>query len=481
MLPKHVPETAPDPRRWKALALLCTAFFLVILYDGIVLVALPSIGPELGLSAGDLPWVMSAYALAFAGLLLLGGRFADLLGGRRLFMIGTALFALSSLLCGLAWSGVSLIAARATQGTSAAIMTPAALSILTTTFPEGGERNKALGVWGAVGGVGGTAGWLIGGPVTTGLGWAWIFFISLPVAAAMLALSPRLLAETRTARSGGFDVGGATTVTAALVLMVYAVIKAPEAGWTSAQTLGLLALAAVLVAAFVAIEARSASPLVPLRVLRSRTLVGGNLTLVALGMLAFGMPFVLTQYGQEVLGYSPVGFGLAFVVMPIGAIAGSMIGQTVVARTGYRSIICVGMALMGAATLLLSRVPVHGSYVRDILPALLLFGPGLGAVFVAGSIATLAGVAEGESGLASGLNNTSFQIGAALGVAVVSTVAVSQADGHVGPVALTDGSQAAFATTIAFAAAGLLIALLLLGRGSRKAELATTSTAAETS
>jgi EmrB/QacA subfamily drug resistance transporter len=480
ILPNGMPENTPDPRRWKALALLCTAFFMVILYDGIVLVALPSIGPDLGFSAGDLPWVMSAYALAFAGLLLLGGRFADLLGGRRLFMIGTGLFALSSLLSGLAWSDTALIAARALQGTSAAIMTPAALSILTTTFAEGGERNKALGVWGAVGGVGGTAGWLIGGPVTSGLGWESVFFISLPVAAAMLALSPRLLTESGPARRGRFDVAGAATVTAALVLLTYAVIKAPEVGWTSAQALGLLAFAAVLLAAFVAIEARSASPLVPLRVLRSRTLVGGNLTLVALGMLAFGMPFVLTQYGQEVLGYSPVGFGLAFVVMPLGAIVGSIIGQSIVTRTGYRSIICVGMVLMGAGCLLLSRVPVDGRYVSDILPALVLFGLGLGAVFVAGSIATLAGVAKEESGLASGLNNTSFQIGAALGVAVLSTVAVSHAEGHGGPVALTDGSQAAFAAAIAFAASGVVIALLLLGRGSRKAELAAPSRAEET-
>jgi EmrB/QacA subfamily drug resistance transporter len=474
-------ESSPDPRRWKALALLCTAFFMVILDASIVLVALPSIGPDLGFAAGDLQWVMSAYALTFAGLLLLGGRCADLLGGRRLFMIGTGLFALASLGCGLAWSAEALIAARGVQGISAAIMTPSALSILSTTFPEGGERNKALGVWGAIGGVGGTAGWLVGGPVTTGLGWEWIFFINLPVAAALLALSPRLLAESRTARGGGFDVAGATTVTAALVLFTYSVVKAPEAGWTSVRTLGLLALSVVLVAAFVATEARSTSPLVPLRVLRSRTLVGGNLALVALGMMAFGMPFVLTQYAQEVLGYSPLRFGLSFVVMPVGATVGSIIGQRVVSRTGYRSIICAGMVLMALGSLWLTRVPVHGSYVSDILPALVLFGPGLGAVFVAGSIATLAGVAERESGLASGLSNTSFQIGAALGVAVVSTVAVTHAEGHGGLPALTDGSHAAFATTIAFAAAGLLVALLLLGRGSRTTELAATTPAAETS
>jgi EmrB/QacA subfamily drug resistance transporter len=465
-------QNTPDPRRWKALALLCTAFFMVLLDASIVLVALPSIGPDLGFAPGDLQWVLSAYALTFGGLLLLGGRCADLFGRRRLFMVGTGLFAVSSLLCGLAWSDGGLIAARGLQGMSAAIMTPTALSILTTTFAEDGERNTALGIWGAIGGMGGTAGWLVGGPIVSGLGWEWIFFINLPVAAGLLVLSPRLLAESRAAGRGGIDVGGAATVTAALMLLVYAVVEAPKAGWASTQTLGLLALAVGLVAAFAAIEQRSASPLVPLRVLRSRTLVGGNLVLVALGMGAFGMPFVLTQYGQEVLGYSPVEFGLSFLVMPIGATVGSVIGQRIVSRTGYRGIICVGMALMAAGTLLLTRVPVEGSYLTDIFPALLLFGPGVGCVFVAGSIATLAGVAEEESGLASGLSNTSFQIGMALGVAVVSTVSVSQTAGGGHVVALTESLQSAFGAAAAFPAVGLLVALVLLGGPPRKSGVA---------
>jgi EmrB/QacA subfamily drug resistance transporter len=457
-----LPDNAPDPRRWKALALLCTAFFMVTLDASIVLAALPSIDADLGFTDADLQWMMSAYGLTYGALLLLGGRCADLLGRRRLFMVGTGVLAVSSLMCGLAWSDDALIAARALQGIAAAIITPTALSILSTTFAEGSERNKALGAWGSLGGAGGSAGWLVGGPITSGLGWEWLFFINLPVAAALLALSPRLLSESRAGRRG-FDLAGATTVTAALVLPAFAVVEAPQAGWTSLQTLGLLALALGLAAGFVAIEARSASPLVPLRVLRSRTLVGGNLVLVALGMSAFGTPFVITLYGREVLGYTPLQLGASFLVTPIGVTIGSLMAQRLVGRTGYRSTTCVGLVLMAAGTLLLTRVPIDGSYLTDILPALLLFGPGIGAVFVAGSIATLAGVSEEESGLASGLNNTSFQIGTSLGVAVLSTVAVSQtADGE-RLVALTDGLQSAFAAAIAFPAAGLLVALLLLG------------------
>jgi len=474
-----LPQSPPDPRRWKALALLCTAFFMVTLDASIVIVALPSIGPDLGFAAGDLQWVMSAYGVTFAGLLLLGGRSADLLGRRRLFMIGTGLFAVSSFLCGLAWSDTALIGARALQGVSAAIMAPTALSILSSTFREGRERNTALGFWGASGGVGGTAGWLVGGPVTSGLGWEWIFFINIPVAAALVALSSRLLAESRADGRGGFDLGGAATITAALGLLTYAVAEAPSAGWLSGQTLGLLAVAVVLIAAFAAIEARSASPLVPLGILRSRTLVGGNLVLLAVGMLAFGVPFVLTQYAQEVLGYSPVEFGLSFTVVPVGAIVGSIAGQGLVGRVGYRGVVCAGLVLMGAASVLLTHVSIHGSYVGDLLPALLLLGPGIGAVFVAGSIATLAGVSEEESGLASGLNNTSFQFGAAVGVAVLSTMAVSERDGQGGLAALTDSFQSAFATSIAFAAAGVLVALALLGRRSRAPQLGTASPATE--
>src|SRR6185312_9473757 len=351
-------KSQPDPRRWKALALLCTAFFMVILDSAIVVVALPSIGADLHFSAGDLQWVLSAYLLSFGGLLLLGGRAADLLGRRRVFMVGTGLFALASLACGLAVSVPALIAARVVQGTAAAIMTPTALSIVMTTFEEGAERNKALGIWAAIGGIGATAAWLVGGPITDGLGWQWIFFINVPVAIGVTALSPALLRESRA--SGPlrrFDVGGAVTITAALVALVYA-------------------------------------------------LVGGNLVLFALGMLAFGMPFILTQYAQDVLHYSPLEFGLASVVMPVTAALGSMTGQAIATRGGLRAIAAGGLALTGLGCLLLTQVSVDGSYLGDMFFGLLAFGPGLGAAYVAGSIGSLAGVAEADAGLAAGLNNS---------------------------------------------------------------------------
>ncbi len=458
-------HTQPDPRRWKALALLCTAFFMVILDSAIVVVALPSIDADLGFSAGDLQWVLSAYLLSFGGLLLLGGRAADLLGRRRVFIAGTALFALASLACGLSGSVDMLIAARVVQGMAAAIMTPTALSIVMTMFEEGAERNKALGIWGAIGGIGATSAWLIGGPVTDGLGWEWIFFINVPVAAGVAALSAVLLRESRDRRHGRqFDLAGAVTITGALVALVYAVVEAPDAGWAGGQTLGLLGISAVLLALFAVIEARSAAPLAPLRVFGSRALVGGNLVLFALGMLAFGMPFILTQYAQGVLHYSPLEFGLASVVMPVTAAVGSITGQAIATRGGLRAVAVTGMTLTGLGCLLLTWVSVDGSYLGDMFFALLIFGPGLGAAYVAGSIGSLAGVAERDAGLASGLNNSSFQIGGAVGVAIMSTVAVSQAEGADPLTAMTNGFQSAFATAIIFAAVGLLVAIALLGK-----------------
>jgi EmrB/QacA subfamily drug resistance transporter len=458
-------KSQPDPRRWKALALLCTAFFMVILDSAIVVVALPSIGADLQFSAGDLQWVLSAYLLSFGGLLLLGGRAADLLGRRRVFMIGTGLFALASLACGLAASVPALITARVVQGVAAAIMTPTALSIVTTTFEEGPERNKALGIWAAIGGIGATAAWLVGGPITEGLGWEWIFFINVPVALVVVALSPVLLRESRAREHGRrFDLAGAVTVTAALVALVYAVVEAPRAGWTDAQTLGLLALSVALLALFARIEARSAAPLAPLRLFRSRALVGGNLVMFALGMLAFGMPFILTQYAQDVLHYSPLEFGLASVVMPVTAAVGSITGQVIATRGGLRRLAVTGLALTGAGCLLLTQVSVDGSYLGDIFFGLLVFGPGLGAAYVAGSIVSLAGIRDADAGLASGLNNSSFQIGGAVGVAILSTVAVSHAHGSDPLAALTNGFQAAFAAAILFAALGLLFAITVLGK-----------------
>jgi len=457
--------TQPDPRRWKALALLCTAFFMVILDSAIVVVALPSIDADLAFSAGDLQWVLSAYLVSFGGLLLLGGRTADLLGRRRMFILGTGLFALASLGAGLASTAEALLAARVVQGVAAAIMTPTALSIVMTTFPEGAERNKALGIWGSTGAIGGTAAWLIGGPITSGLGWEWIFFINVPVAAGVAALSPVLLRESRgTAGQRRFDLSGAATITAALVALVYAVVEAPEAGWASAQTLGLLALAAVLTVVFVSIESRSVAPLAPLGVFRSRSLVGGNVVLFALGTMGFGVPFILTQYAQEVLGWSPIQFGLASVVMPVTAVIGTSAAQAIATKRGVRPVAVVAMAFCGLGSLLLTQVSVGGSYLGDLLFALVILGPGIGAAYVAGSIASLTGVAETDAGLASGLSNASFQIGGAVGVAILSTVAVSGAHGPDPLAALTAGYQSAFAVAIAVAALGMVAASLLLGR-----------------
>jgi EmrB/QacA subfamily drug resistance transporter len=469
--------SSPDPRRWYALALLCLAFFMVILDAAIVVVALPSIEADLGFSTQGLQWVLSGYALTYGGLLLLGGRSADLLGQRRVFIGGLVLFTVASALCGFAWSDWSLIAARAIQGIGAAAMTPSALALIMTSFEEGAERNKALGIWGALGGVGASAGWLIGGPLTDGLGWEWIFFINIPVGLAVFLVAPLVLPESRRTRGRRrYDPAGALSVTGALFLVVYALVEAPEAGWASVQTLALLGAAGGLLVAFAAIEARSREPLVPLRIFRSRTLVGANAAMLLLGAVAFGMPFILTLYAQQVLGYSALKFGASSVVMPVTAAIGSIVGQAIVTRAGFRGLASAGMVLCAAGCLLLTAVSANGSYLDDILPGLLVFGPGIGAVFVTASIATLAGVRETEAGLASGLNNTSFQLGAAIGIATVTTVAVSRTEdvlaaGASDPlVALTEGFQSAFAASAVFALAGLVVVLLFLGRPRRAVE-----------
>jgi MFS family permease len=348
-----------DSRRWLALALLGTAFFMVILDGTIVYVALPSIDDALGFSAGGLQWVMSAYLLTFGGLLLLGGRSADLLGRRRMFMAGVALFAGSSLLCGLAWSDQVLVAARVLQGAAAAIMAPTALSLLMTVFEEGPERNKALGVWGGIGGVGATSGLLIGGPVTGGLGWEWVFFINVPVALGVLALCPALLPESRApVRRRVYDVAGAVTVTAALVLLVYAVSAAPDVGWAGVQTIGSLAASVALIAAFFRIETRSVAPLVPLRSFRSRALVGGNLVLLTAGAVLDGMLIIVTLYAQELLGYSTVQFGLGVAVMTVMSVVGAVSAQALVTRIGLRPVALSGTILVGAACLVQVPIPV---------------------------------------------------------------------------------------------------------------------------
>jgi EmrB/QacA subfamily drug resistance transporter len=468
------PSPAPNPRRWLALALLGTAFFMVILDSTIVYVALPLIQEDLGFSTGGVQWVMSAYLICFGALLLLGGRAADLLGRRRVFMVGVALFAASSLLCGLAWSGAVLIVARVVQGASAAIMAPTALSLLLTVFPDGRDRNKALGIWGGLGGIGATAGLLIGGPVTEGLGWEWVFFINVPVALAVLLLTPRLLPESFDQDCVHcFDLAGALTVTTAVLLLVAGISEAPDAGWTDPRTFGFLGVSVVLLALFRRIEQRSPGPLVPLRIFRSRSLIGGNVVLLTAGMCIEGMLLIVTLYAQEVLGYSTIQFGLMTAVMTVMSVIGAYSAQATIGRIGSRPVGAAGMLLIGVACLLLTQVSADGSYLEDIFLGLLIFGAGLGAAFVASQIAALTGVAERESGLAAGLVDSSFNIGGALGLAILSTVAVARSDAvargaspDVGLRAVAEGFQAAFLVAVGFGLVGLLAALALLPRST---------------
>lgn len=470
--------TPPDPRRWWALALLGGAFFMVILDANIVVVALPSIQESLSFSEQGLQWVISAYAVTFAGLLLLGGRIADLLGRRRLFMGGLLLFTLASLVCGLAWSPGVLIAARAVQGIGAAIMTPTAMSIVAATFPEGPERNKALAIWGMLGAFGATAGYLVGGPLVDGPGWEWIFFMNVPVGAIALVLCPLVVGESREQTAGrSFDFAGALTITAALVLGVYALVEAPDAGWGSLQTLGLAGGTVALLAAFAVIEARHRAPLVPLGLLRSRTLVGANAVMLLFATVGFGMPFVVTLYAQEVLGYSALEFGIGFVVTPVAAAVGMMVAQAAVARVGFRPVAAVGMALLAAGSLLLTQASVGGGYLGDIFAGVLVFGLGIGPVFATATIAALHGVPARFAGVASGLSNTAFQLGGAFGVAIVSTVAVSRSasylETHAGAdplVVLTEGYQSAFVACTVLAGLGVGLALVLLGPSRARPE-----------
>lgn len=457
-------QAAPDPRRWKALAVLCTAYFMVILDSQIVILALPSIERALGFSPGRAPWVMSAYLLSFGGLLLLGGRMADLLGRRRMFMLGTGLFLVASLGCGLATSPQMLVVARVLQGVAAAVMSPSALSILMTTFTEGAERNKALGIWSGMGGVGATSALLIGGPLNDMLGWPWIFYLNVPVAGAVLVLAPMLLRESRAderSHPRRYDPAGAFTITAGLMLLVYALVEAPGAGWSSARTLGVLAAALVLIALFIAIESRSAAPLVPLSIFRSRTRVGGNLLMLVLGMAAWGVGTTVSLYAQKVLGYSALQFGLGTAVLTVMAVAGATFGQGFVTRVGYRRVAMTAMLLLGAASLLLSRIRWDGTYFGDIFFGLFVFGAGLGACAVAGSIAALSGVMGSQAGLASGINTAAFQLGGAFGSATVATVAVSFTAGSSAS-ALNQGYQASFMACAVFALVGLCVAWRLL-------------------
>ena len=458
---------ASADRKWLALALLCAVQFMVVLDIAIVNVALPSIQVDLGFSQENLQWVISAYALLFGGFLLLGGRAADLLGRRRLFMAGTILFGVASLLAGFAWSDEALIAARALQGLGAAIITPAGLSILTTTFAEGKERNAALGAWGGVGAFGAVAGVLLGGVLTDALSWEWIFFVNVPVAALALGLAPVLLRESHDLTVRSFDAPGAVLVTGGLVALVFAITQAHEFGWASVETIGILAGSATLLGAFLAWEARAAEPLMPFSIFRLRTLTGANVAGFILGTAVFAMFLMLTLYMQQVLGYSAMRTGIAYLAVAGTAIVWSGVAAQLVNRVGVKPVLAMGMASLTAGLIYFTQVSVGGSYVTDLLPGFLLIAVGLGFSFVPISIAALAGVKPSEAGLASGLINTTQQIGGALGVAVLSTIATSTtSDGVTSgtslPFALTDGFQAAFIAATAIAVVGIVAALVLI-------------------
>ena len=461
-----------DDRRWIALAVLVAAQFMVVLDVAIVNVALPSIQTDLHFTQESLQWVITAYAIMFGGFLLLGGRMADLLGRRRLFIAGVSLFTISSLLAGFAWSEASLITFRATQGLGGALLAPAALSILTTTFAEGRERNVALGVWGAVSGSGAAAGVLLGGFLTSSLAWSWIFFINVPVGIALVAVSPLLLRESR-AELGHrtFDFAGALTVTSGLMLLVYAMTRATEVGWGTAETIGLLAGSVALILAFVAIELRSKAPVLPMKIFRLRSLTGANVTSFLVGTALFSQFFLGTLYMQQVLHYSALKTGVAYLPLTLTIIALAGVAQSLVTRVGVRRVLPVGLALAAGSLVLLAQLPADGHYFWDVFPAFVISAIGLAFTFIPLTIAALMGVQESEAGVASGLLNTTQQIGGAIGLAAASTIATTFTSHYVtdhpgasafGGPALTYGFQITFYVLAGVAALAAVLAAVLI-------------------
>src|SRR3954454_23732520 len=458
-----------DRRKWLALALLSAVQFMVVLDIAIVNVALPSIKVDLGFSQEDLQWVISAYALVFGGFLLLGGRAADVLGRRRIFLGGIILFTLSSLLAGLAWSEASLIGARAFQGLGAAIISPAALSILSVTFTEGRERNIALGVWGAVGGFGAAAGVLLGGVLTDALSWEWIFFVNIPVGLVAFILTPFMLTESRDARVKTFDFPGAILVTAGLSSLVYAITQAGTKGWFAGETIAFFVASLALLAGFIVWELRHPEPLMRLGILRTKTVTGANVAGFILGTALFAMFLMLTLYMQQVLGYSAMKTGIAYLAVAGTSIVWAAVASQLVTRIGVKPVLVTGMSLLTVGLLYFTQVSVGGSYLGDLLPGFLVIAMGMAFSFVSISIAALAGIEAKDAGLASGLINTSQQIGGALGIAVISSVAVAHTTsaakaGDAPAAALTTGFHAAFWAGAAIAAVGVVASLVLIRR-----------------
>jgi EmrB/QacA subfamily drug resistance transporter len=472
---------APEPKThevnpWLVLVLVCLGQFMVILDATIVNVALPSIQQDLQFSAADLQWVINSYTLVFGGFLLLGGRAADLIGRRTLFVAGVIVFSAASLLNGLSNSAEMLVAARGLQGLGGALVSPAALSIITTTFEEGPDRTKAMGVWGAIAAGGGAFGLLLGGILTEALSWEWIFFVNVPVGIIAAVLAWRYVPESRAEkRPDSFDFAGAVTVTAGLIVLVYAIVKAEEFGWGSSNTIGLAALAIALLAVFVLIERRSSAPLVRLGIFRVRSLLGANLVLLVVAGGLFANFFFSSLYVQQILGYTPIEAGLAFLPVTVGIIAGSGLSQLLVRQVGVRETTMGGMVLAAAGLFLLSRAEVGGTYVGTLLPGLLLMSIGMGLTFVPVTLIATTNVSAEDAGLASGLFNTSQQIGGALGLAVLATLAADKTASVAGSLdrasAIVEGFQVAFLG----ASILMLVGVVLLAALVRKSDVANVS------
>ena len=453
--------------RWRAFSVLAVAYFMTIIDLTIVNVALPTIGHKLHFSPSTLQWVVTAYGITFGGLLLLAGRVADLLGRRRMFMIGLALFTAASLACALSRNDSVFVVMRAIQGIGAATVLPAALSVVTNMFTEGADRNKALGAWGALGPAGATVGLIGGGLITRYLSWEYIFFLNVPIGVIALALTPRLVPESRretTARH--YDVAGGLAVTAALMLAVYAISTAPQDGWASAKTISLLVVTGVLLAAFFVIESRVAEPLLPLRIIRGRHVGGANAVALTLGGGFYAFLFVGTLYMQQVLGYSALQTGLAWLAASLTSVALAGVSQVLVTRIGPRPVLAAGMVLVAGGIALATIAPVHGHFWGNLAAPIILAGAGTAFTFIPISIAGLTGIAAHEAGLASGLVNTTQQLGGSLAVAVAATVAASRtttlvAQHHALPQALTGGFHAAFAVCAGIAAIGIVLSRIV--------------------
>ena len=466
------PPPWDEANRWLVLVIVCLAQFMVILDATVVNVALPSIQRDLEFSAADLQWVINGYTLVFGGFLLLGGRAGDLIGRRKVFVAGVVVFTFASLLNGLATSSGFLVASRALQGLGGALVSPAALSIITTTFAEGSDRTKALGVWSAIASGGGAFGLLLGGILTDAFSWEWIFFVNVPIGIATVALAMRLVPESRAAqRQATADIPGAVSVTAGLVVLVYAIVKAEDFGWGSARTLGLAAIAVALLAMFVLIESRSPAPLIRLSIFRVRSLLGANSVMLVVAGGLFAFFFFSSLYVQQILGYSPLKAGLAFLPVTAGIMTGAILAQQLVKRMGVRAVAVLGMVVAAAGLLILSTASVDGSYVGDILPGLIPQSVGMGLTFVPVTLIATTNVASEDAGLASGLFNTAQQVGGALGLAVLSTLAADKTASVIAgsgrqaqAQALVDGFNVAFLSGALLILAGVVLILLLVRR-----------------